>query len=95
MQEKEVSFTLLRWLKIQREKEEEYQQNLAILRNKEDNEYYVKYLASIVVSGKYNKREGVMLFSLVKWNQEGRNFTDGQRSLIGGLYAKHVLDKET
>jgi hypothetical protein len=94
MEEKEVSFTLLRWLKVQREKEEAYQQKRAEIRCKEDNEYYVKYLAFIVVSGKYNKREGVMLFSLVKWNQEGRNFTDGQRSLIGGLYAKYVLAKD-
>jgi hypothetical protein len=90
MQE-ENNFLLFRWLKLQQEKEEQHQRQLAITRNKEDNEHYVRYLASIVTTGKYNKREGTLIFSLVKWNQEGRNYTDAQRSAIGEMYCKYIL----
>ena len=91
MSEDANNFLLFKWLKRQQEEAERYAKERAEIRNKEDDDYYVNYLKHILITRKYNKKELVILLNLVRWNMEGRNFTDAQRSVIGVMYSKYAL----
>ena len=90
MSEDSNNFLLFRWLKRQQEEAEQYAKERAEIRNKEDNQYYINYLKHILVLRRYNKKELIILLNLIRWNMEGRNFTDSQRSVIGMLYCKYT-----
>jgi hypothetical protein len=86
-----LPFALMRWIKAQLEKEEKHQTYWA-LKNAVNDQHFLFYL-SMLAQGwtKLSKPEQMMVRRFTEWKYEGRNFSPSQKSVIGGMYAKHVL----
>lgn len=86
-----LPFALARWIKAQMEKERLHQEYWA-KKNAVNDEHFLFYIWAVSQKwSKLSRTERTMLTCFTEWKYEGRNFRPGQKSVIGNLYAKHIL----
>ena len=84
-----LPFALMRWIKEQKEKEQNHQQKMVAKRAKEDKDL-MEILALISLQWHELKtQEKMMVENLFAWKEAGKNFSDKQRGVITTFYMKH------
>lgn len=85
---------LAMWVKRDQEERRIFKEKMAV-KNAVDDKQYMRFMSFLVQEWKLlNRKEKELLVAFAKWNELGRNFTPSQRSAIGGMYAKYILDKK-
>lgn len=80
---------LFAWIARDQEERREHELKKAIRRFEEDK-HYMKLIVDCLTKFKCTKKEKIMLLNFARVNKDGRNLSDGQRSVITGIYYKKI-----
>lgn len=87
----ELPFALRKYIVDQQAKDKTHAERMVAKRAQQDEE--LKLMLVNIVKKRWTKLSGAertMLLNLLKWKQEGRNFTNNQRDVITSHYLKLI-----
>lgn len=89
MNNQDLPFALLRWIKAQQEDERNHREKMALRNYQEDKEF--ARLMSFIVQywGSLKQYERLMILRLTEQHASIRCLSPAQRSVIAGMWIKH------
>ena len=89
MSGQELPFSLMNWIKKQKEEAEQHAEYM-VKRNAKDDEHYLKLMIELITKLNTTKREKTIVISLLQHKSNGKNLSVGQKSMIAGMYYNKV-----
>ena len=88
-----LPFALIAWIKREQAKTEAHRVYM-LKKNAKDDEQYEFYLFAVTTRyWSLKSFEKNMVTNFAKWKNNGKLFTVKQRSAIGAMYLRHMLEK--
>ena len=87
MNNQEMDFSLIAWIKKEQQEIQEHQQKMALKYSKEDR-LYIDMMAKLIPLPLKTK-ERIMVFNFLRHKKDGKVITPAQRSCITNLFYKY------